>query len=146
MSEDPKSTLTLHKECYVGIVPPDQVDGLVDELRGLDVQEDAIDVFLGDAEDRAYREVSPHRIDESGWKALVRNVLGFDQVEVERAYLRALQDGEPVIRACVPEEDESLRADVEKALLGHDGRFIHYFGQWSFVEVASDAERAGSVG
>ena len=141
MTDDPKSTLTLHKECYVGVVPPDQVDGLVDALHRLDIGDDALDVFLGGEDAGTYREVSPHRIDRSGWKSLVRNVLGFDQVEAERAYLQALRDGEPVIRACVPEDDEELRAEVEEALLEHGGRFIHYFGQWSFVEVASDAER-----
>ena len=146
MTDDPKSTLTLHKECYVGVVPPDRVDGLVGALHELDIADDAIDVFLGGEGGRDYREVSPHRIDESGWKSLVRNVLGFDQVEVERTYVKALRDGEPVIRACVPEDEESLRADVEEALLAHGGSFIHYFGQWSFVEVASDAERVDRAG
>lgn len=141
MDEEPKSTLTLHKECYVGIVPPDEVDGLVHDLRGLDLHGDAIDVFLGNDDDRTYREVAPHRIDESSWKSFVRHTLGFDQVEVERTYVRALHDREPVIRACVPEDQESLRGDVEQAFMSHGGRYVHYFGQWSFVEVASDAER-----
>lgn len=146
MTEDPESTFTLHMECYVGIVPSRKLDDLVDELRSLEVEDKAIDAFCGDATQEEYRALSPHRIDESGWKWLVRQVLGFDQVEVERDYLRALESGAPVIRVRVPEDDASTRADVEEALLEHDARFIHYFGRWSFVEVASDAERVDRAG
>lgn len=56
--------------------------------------------------------------------------------------MAALEAGQAVIRVFVPEDDDENRAKVERTLLDHGARFIHYFGKWSYLEVAEDADRA----
>lgn len=72
----------------------------------------------------------------------VRRRFGLHQVEAEQKYVDALRSGEPVVRGCVPEENEAARSEVEKLLLERKCRHIHDFGQWRSVTVASDADRA----
>lgn len=141
MTTDMGSALSVHRESYVAVVSPDDVGGLVRDLHDLGLESGAIDVF--EDADAESAELVPERVESGSLTGFVRRVFGFDQVEVERGYVKALEAGDSVLRVRVPEDDDETRAAVERALLRHDARFIHYFGKWSYVEIASDADRAG---
>ena len=143
MAQDPEGVLTLHKECYVGIVPRAEVDALVRDLEGADLKSGAIDAFYGRDSDIQAERLSPKRVEDTKLESLVRRVFGFDQVKVEEAYVKALESGEPVVRVCVPEDDHDTRAVVERAMLDHDAEYIHWFGPWSFEEVVEGSPRPG---
>ena len=143
MAQDPEGVLTLHKECYVGIVPRSEVDALVRDLDEAELASDAIDAFCGRDSDLHAERLSPERVEDTQLESVVRRIFGFGQVKVEEAYLKALEAGEPVVRVCVPEEDHDTRAAVERAMLDHDAEYIHWFGQWSFEEVIEGTPRPG---
>lgn len=143
MTHDRGGTLTLHKECYLAVVPADRLEGLTARLRQIGLDDAAVDAFCQAGAEGDWEELSLERIDSGAIRSAVRRVFGFDQVEVERTYVEALEEGRPVLPACVPEEDEGTRAEVEEAFLEHDAHYVHYFGRWRYVEVAQAAERAG---
>jgi hypothetical protein len=143
MTPEPDGTLTLHKHCYVAIVPSGDVDAMLRDLRELGISQDAIDAFCDSEADANFEALSPQRFETNSLQTLVRRVLGLDQVEVEQEYVEALRAGEPVVRVHVPEKDHDTRGEVERTLLAHGGRYIHYFGEWSYAEVAAAADRPG---
>lgn len=143
MTSEPEGTLTLHKHCYVAIVPSAEVDAMLRDVRELGISRNAIDAFCDSDADANFAELSPQRFEANSLQTLVRRVLGLDQVEVEERYVEALRAGHPVVRIHVPEADEDTRGEVERVLLDHGGRYIHYFGEWSYAEVAAAAERPG---
>lgn len=151
-TDSSRTGLSAHRERYVAVVSPDDIDGLIRDLDDVGIAGNAIDVFddvldesvelAPETEHDKSAKNSVENSVENSVKNIVRRIFGFDQVEVERIYVEALEAGQAVVRVHVPEDDDETRAQVEEALLDHGGRFIHYFGKWSYVEVAEDADRA----
>ena len=136
------SPLGAPSNVYLGIFDEaEQVRAVLKDLGRLEVARDGLVVFAGHEDEAAFEEAPMERLDSSlGGATLVRKLFAADEVEKEKFYHDALERGDYVLQVQVDEDDEALREQVEAALLGAGGHYIHYFGRLTFENVIADKE------
>lgn len=112
----------------------DEVKAVKAALADAGVNDEQIEVLLFDAETDEL--VQP---EDGGFTKRFRQLFAADAVEVEEHYVEAVRKGYPVVVVHVQKEDDAHLKRVRKLLLDHEGKFVHYFGQWSFENISRES-------
>ena len=113
------------------------LDKAVDKLKAEGFSEEHI-TLLDERVDEKVLEES-----EDGPLGAVRDLIAYDEVDIESNYKEAVRLGHTVVVVSLSDDDEEAqnqRNVIRNIFFSHDAEYVHYFGERTFEEVMVDSE------
>jgi len=113
------------------------LDKAVEKLHTEGFSEDEVTLLDDKIDERALEE------SEDGPLGAVRNLIAYDEVDIESNYKEAIRLGHTVVLVHLSDNEQKAqnqRNTVRDIFFAHEAEYVHYFGERTFEEVMVDSE------